>query len=119
MKNKIMILFSLFAVAALLAGDVETVEESGAFITLTATKLRAEPSVKSANIKCPNNSVANCKDSACAGETAVLPKGIYISTVRRTTKEEKNSGAKGYWYQVGNPGDSCAAWIFGGLLKKQ
>lgn len=119
MKIKIIFSCMAFASAAVFARAPEetTVEEVGTYEAKTPIKLRKEPSVKSENVKCYSIDFSSCKGSGCMGESAVLPKGGTVTIARRTTKEETNSGAKGYWYQINGDHD-CHAWVFGGLMKK-
>lgn len=119
MKIKIICLCAAVVSAAVFARAPEetTVEEVGTYEAKTPIKLRKEPSVKSANVKCDHIDFSNCKSSGCIGESAVLPKGGTVTIARRTIKEETNSGAKGYWYQINGDHD-CHAWVFGGLMKK-
>lgn len=93
------------------------VDASGYMETTAAVKLRAEPSATAALAKCRSIDVSDCHDSACMGESSVIPKERSVSVVKRTDVKEKISGAEGYWYQVGGADNQCKAWIFGGFLK--
>lgn len=102
--------------------QTEYVKEEGYFETISSLKLRKSPSVTAPLATCGVVTVGACQSSGCGGEISVLNKGDTVRTRRRTAAKEKQSGAEGYWYQVGYPDaddDKCGAWVFGGFLKSK
>jgi len=100
--------------------QTDYVKEEGYFETVSSLKLRKSPSVTAPLATCGVVTVGACQSSGCGGEISVLNKGDTVRTRRRTAAKEKQSGAEGYWYQVGYADaedDNCGAWVFGGFLK--
>lgn len=96
----------------------EFVTEERVFETISSLKLRKSPSVEAPLATCSTLIVGNCQTSGTCPEISVLSKGDTVRTRKRTAAKEKQSGAEGYWYQVGYADDDgCGAWVFGGFLK--
>lgn len=96
------------------SGAIGVVEEKTVLLVTSNLKLRKEPSAKSPQVSCSAMD-GGCPGGDCGGTISFVNAGVVIKSPRRTAAREKNSGASGYWYQLGG---ECQAWVFGGFTEE-